>query len=339
VPHLLPREHRFAHDYAIYLHDLVVGLLKRGAEAHVFDVTIEADQAEQALLQTLSGEALFDWIAENKDQRVSFEMDYKSVFAAVATDLCHFALEGLRAAAKGKLTVAYALFRKPLCDDLFCLEWLLADPHDFLGKFRESSPRSIEIGSLEATRRRAIVEEAVRLAGGPGVAADRVYELRFDRASPASLARSWDQALHLVTTFKAIQTEPTNLNFVFSGRRELETQWANVYWCVPYLLYHTSWIVDALFATIAMVDEEYAQEKWLRRAVGYELWAEYGRRESPRRKLPQPLAELLGGLRRECPSCSVLLAYHRRNLRCFVKHGSVLCSSCGNATSPIAEHN
>ena len=46
--------------------------------------------------------------------------------------------------AEGELTVAYALLRKPLKDNLFYLEWMLADLPDFLGVFRSDGPDGLE---------------------------------------------------------------------------------------------------------------------------------------------------------------------------------------------------
>jgi hypothetical protein len=46
----------------------------------------------------------------------------------------------------------------------------------------------------------------------------------------------FDQALHLVTNYKAIQTARQNLNFIFSDRESHESQWMHLYTRLPLLL-------------------------------------------------------------------------------------------------------
>lgn len=328
MPYLLPGRHRFAHDYAIFLHDLIVELLKSGREAGVFGVTLNLPPEERKHIQELQGERLYDWIEANMGRAVTAEMDFREVFSALTADFCQFILEGLRAAAKGKLTVAYALFRKPFKDNLFFLEWLLADRPDFLTRFQHNSPNSLDAGKLTLEHRVRIVTDAAQLADAPGIDPKKLYDIRFDRKMEAGLAGSSDHAIHLVTTWNHNRTSPRNLNFIFSGPEAWETQWANIYWMVPYLLYYTSFVVDELFSAIAKIDDGYFAQMWLRRAIGYELWAEYSRGESMRKTFHPSLDDLLEVIRFSCLNCGNELPSHRRNLRSLVIRGVVACPSC-----------
>ncbi|HST61976.1 MAG TPA: hypothetical protein VLK84_24965 [Longimicrobium sp.] len=336
MPHVLPRKHRFAHDYAIFLHDCIVAVLKAGLEARVFDIELDLLPGERKQIAGLKGAALYDWIETNKGRPVTAEMDFREIFSALGADLCHFTLEGLRAAARGKLTVAYALFRKPFKDDLFYLEWLLAGREDFLRRFQHDSPNSIDAGKLTAEHRLRIVTDAALAADAPGVVPQKIFDIRFDRKMNAGFAASWDQAIHLVTTWNHNRTSARNLNFVFSGPDAWETQWANIYWHVPYLLYYTTFVVDQLLSSIADVDESYVEVMWLRRAIGYELWAEYTRGGLLRGPYHSSLDDLLENVDFVCPRCKLPLPSHRRSLKALVIHGTLTCRSCKAAT-PLGE--
>lgn len=327
MPYALPSRHRLAHDYSTLLHDLIVGGLRSAIEHGAFQIPVHLAPEESSTIDELEGEELYAWLEANRGPNTTATLDYLLLIQAILTDFCHFVLEGLRASAKGKLTVAYALLRKPFRDNLFYLEWLLADPKDFLVRFRDHSPHGIEFGTLDIARRKAIVTAACNHCDPPGAEPSLLYDLRFEKSFDRGLAVPWDQAIHLVTSRKLVATDRQNLNFVFSGSEEVETQWAHLYWMLPYLLYYSSFVVDALFDTFLTVDAAYRDMKWLRRAVGYELWAAYTRGDRSNQRHPS-LKLLVAGFRPECSFCGASLPKHGRNLKAFTIHGTMRCSKC-----------
>jgi DNA-directed RNA polymerase subunit RPC12/RpoP len=328
MPYCLPSRHRFAHDYAIFLHDMVVTHIKEGLRSGVFTVDVDLELDELAEWERLSGSDLYGWVHEKKGRVVTAEMDFKALVDAVGQDLCHFVLEGLRAASRGKLTVAYALFRKPFKDDLFLLEWLLADRAAFLERFLEGSPHSIDLTRLSEEARSSIVQRAAAIADAPDVESNRVFRYRFDRKIDNGFAKAWDQAVHLVTTGTHTATTRQNLNFLFSGHDELESQWASIYWLVPYLLYYTSFVYEALMSSIVTISDEWRRIVWLRRAIGYELWAEYTRNDPRTGTLHPSLRALLEDLPSQCLNCQATIPMHRRNLRSASVRGWLRCPRC-----------
>jgi hypothetical protein len=92
MPNVLPAQHRYAHDYAIFLHDLIVGKLKSALDANLFHVEFDTTPEEARALRQLSGTSLYNWIEHNKDSVILAEMDYKEIFRAVLSDFCHLCL-------------------------------------------------------------------------------------------------------------------------------------------------------------------------------------------------------------------------------------------------------
>ena len=330
MPYSLPSTHRLAHDFALYLHDIIVALIRSGEASRIFHVRFDHNPGDRSEMDGLKGEALYKWIEDRKGPEVTLEMDYKGLIPALASDFCHFVLEGLRCASRSKLTVAYALFRKPLRDNLFYLEWLLTDPTDFLVRFRSGDPKQIDVGRVSTERKREIIAGAVQAGGALGIDPAKIYEVRFNRRSRTSLAGSWDLALHLVTTWEVSRTAPQNLNFIFSGPSQWESQWANIYWNVPFVLYHATFVVDALFETVGTADRTYRDAMELRRSIGYELWAEYARGDRRRGAYHPVLGSLLEGLPIACHACSEGLRHHRRALRRYMITGAFRCPACGS---------
>lgn len=323
MPFVLPKKHRYAHRYSIFLHDLMVGMFKAAEDAAIFSVRLDSSPEEVEALRDLEGEALYDWVERNKPD-VCMLMDYKSIIAGVTSDFCHFMLEALNASAKGKLAVAYALFRKPLRDNLFVLEWLLADPEDFLRRFADGSPDTIAIQNLPVERRKEIISAAIREAESTGADADFFYEVRYEKTAPWGLSVTWDRAVHLLTTWNHTRTEPQNLSFVFSGPEQWESQWTGIYSNVPFMLYHASKVFEKLVATIAEVDADYLVVKDLRRNVGFMYWGRH------LQGVPEEAEELVTSIipDLDCPNCGRNVRWHRNNMRSLVLRGSVRCYPC-----------
>jgi hypothetical protein len=312
----------------------VLGLIATGHralnQAGIFQVRLTLTPEQAAMIATLEGEALYDWIQHEFDEVTAWEMDFKAVTNALVGDFCDYIAEALHASEEGRLAVTYTLLRKPLQDNLFYLEWLLADPGDFLQRFRHGGHRDLITGDLTTTRRKEIIREALRQTGADYLDPEFIDDLRFNKTVHYSLAGRSDKAIHLVTSSQAIRTEQRNFNFIFSGNKDRETQWQHVYITLPYLLYYASQVVDSLFALMASVDAEYSASMQLRRDVGFWLSAASPSRGkdlrfAKARSVAEDLMECAGVA---CPGCGQPYPLHRRNLRRFALRGSLYCGTC-----------
>jgi len=70
------------------------------------------------------------------------------------------------------------------------------------------------------------------------------------------MQRLWNVANHLVTTCKYYKTESLNLNFVFSGPDSQESQWKYLYTVLPYLLFYSIEVIQAV------LDQEIGENKF-----------------------------------------------------------------------------
>jgi hypothetical protein len=208
----LPKKFEFSHWYSFFLHDQLVETLKSAEEANVFNSKIEfKDESHEKAVEGLSGEEFIEWLEENGYKTDVIILYYKQLYAALLSDFLHFIYESLKCSRKGKLTVAYALLRKPLKENLFYMEWLLARPDEFLKRFEEESIYRFKLPhSEEATESEhiAIIREATKnTKTGLWVGAEFLHEIRFKKNSPISLEPLWQKANHLVTTFKYMEAE------------------------------------------------------------------------------------------------------------------------------------
>jgi hypothetical protein len=221
----LPEDLQFAHDYCLFLQDVLVNLVVEGEAKHIFthrfDITNVADGEQIA---QKSGDELVEWMKDNGYDAVWREVTRKHICVALLSDFCHFIYEALQCSRKGKLTVTFALLRKPLKENLFYFEWMLADPTDFANRFHmtlANGKSSLPLPKdLPKERRLEIIRGAMTKTKNGGYASPEfIYELRYDKRCTYGFEQLFQKATHLVTTFTA-HTEGENFNFIFSGDNE-----------------------------------------------------------------------------------------------------------------------
>ena len=123
MPDFLPENFRFAHDYCLFLHDILVNIVQSGEDARIFTVPVQLRSVEEAQQFTgLKEEELWRWLESNGYEEVLREYTYRHAFVALLADFCHFVYEALRCSRKGKLTVTFALLRKPFKENLCYFE-------------------------------------------------------------------------------------------------------------------------------------------------------------------------------------------------------------------------
>lgn len=186
----IPEEHRFAHDYCFFLHDILTSIVVYGEKEKIFHHSFEIKNVGDAdELQKRSGEDLAEWM-ENNGYIVEFqEANRRHICVALLADFCHFVFEALDCSRKGKLVISYALLRKPLKENLFYFEWLLADPADFINRFHAPLPKKKKQKralpnptQLSEKERLEIIRNAMAKTGdGEWVSPEFIHELRYDK--------------------------------------------------------------------------------------------------------------------------------------------------------------
>jgi len=163
----IPKEYLFAHEYCFFLHDILASIVVEGEKERLFHYQFNLKNPDHAKqLDGKSGEELVKWMEQNGYEAELYEANKRQICVALLSDFCHFIYEALECSQKGKLTVTFALLRKPLKENLFYLEWLLADSSDFTQRFHAPIPingkRPLPLPTeLTKDRRVEIIREAI----------------------------------------------------------------------------------------------------------------------------------------------------------------------------------
>ncbi len=334
---ILPQEFRFSHRFAFHLHDVLARMVHDGERDGIFDVQIDfASETERASLASVPDEETWDWLESNGREAELCELTAKQVFAGLVADMCQFTFEALSCARKGKLAVAYALFRKPLKDNLFYLEWLLADQETFVERFRRRRIENVDHTKAfpDPKEKRRIMQAAMaKTPWGNWLTDELLYDLRYAKSAAYGFEGYWNQATHLITTHRHYRTDDTNFNFVFSGGEDHIAQWRHLYLRLPVLMVHAVEIADSLFASFSFADDHTAEVRRLRRAVGFQLWADQAQQsvvpDSCLERLRQYITEV-GTLC--CTECGNQVALDLWVAMRFYLRGVIRCPACGSAS-------
>ena len=334
---LVPERFHFSHDFCVALHALLTGILVTGEEAGIFNIEIPLeDDADASDFVDRSGEEVFEWLENSGREELVRELVYKQVCAALLSDMCHFIYEALECSRKGKLAVAFALLRKPLKENLFYLEWLLADPGWFLSIFSLGDIKSLEVSrGFTPQQKKAIIGAAMENTKlGAWFSPEFMYEIRYDKSVEYGFEKLWQKANHLITTYRYLETEAQNFNFVFSGDESSESQWQSLYSFLPMVLFHAWAVVEAVVGLFAECqDEEFTQ---LRMYIGMFLWMEDGPIAAPTAAIRREMIEsITEGITLVCGKCEHEVEWDKTNLRRFYESGSLACSNCGYTVSVI----
>ena len=81
--------------------------------------------------------------------------------------------------------------------------------------------------------------------------ADYLAQLRYDKSAEDGFDGICNKAMHLFTNHQAIETEPVNINFIFSNWDSKESQWSFLYTRLPYILTYAYRIVETVCAGIS----------------------------------------------------------------------------------------
>jgi hypothetical protein len=326
---LLPERFQFSHDYCLYLHDRLVRFLTHGESTRAFRVTLKFESEESAReFAEHDPTRLFDFLERHQHIDTIGELLLKGLFPALLSDFCHFVFESLSCSRKAKLTVAYALLRKPLRENLHYLEWLLVDPSGFLTTFYNEEPSQFAIDqSHDPQRRKDLISRAVTsLPHIEGFDAEWIYDARYNKNAHFSFDALSNQAIHLITTRPSIRTARQNFNFLFSNQEALESQWLHIYTVLPYLLRYTVEICEVLMTLVMKEPMDDFEEVSLHRSIGFLAWTCDSRRLQSLSLVAPPPALLNLGL--VCTKCAERFSPTEDWYRTLFLHGRARCPRC-----------
>lgn len=325
----LPGKYRFSHDFCFFLHDQLVEALKSGEEASIFNHEITMEPDEISAIEGLDGDKLIDWLENNDHKDLVLILYYKQICAALLSDMLHFIYEALQCSKKGKLTVTYALLRKPFKENLFFLEWLLGDPGDFLTRFDIGNIKELSINSaLTGSEKIHIISKAIKNTPvGEWLSAEFIYALRFDKKNEDSMEPLFQKANHLVTTFRFLETEKQNFNFVFSTDESWESQWDHLYTFLPILLFHAVQVFEGLLSKFAKRADGFDLTE-LRTLIGFAFWSRDCYLEFEHDTLFKEIHKHLKTANLHCDSCKSPIEFEDEQLLALYEDYMISCNKC-----------
>lgn len=253
-------------------HDLLVEVLRAGERYGLFEQSFEfRDDADRAAFE--QADDVFTWLEKSREPSEWERFVRRTVFPALLSDFLHFVFEALRASRQAKLTVAYALLRKPLQDSLGILEAIAVNPSGFV-RTLSNDPlrlRPMKAGGVEAHAAR-ITEVLAAIGESDRFDAAYLARLRYDKGAEDGFDGSCNQALHLLTEHAAIRTERLNINFVFANDDNRQTLWYYLYSRLPYVLHYARLLFEHLLADFGRTDPAYLEDTERRVGAATLLW-------------------------------------------------------------------
>lgn len=291
---------------------------------------LEVSKQGQVFIEDLeSGKIhLLDWLKANELNDEITNLLCKHLTMSITHDMVNFIYESLSCAKRGKMTVAYALLRKPFTDELLILEQLLFDPHEFINRFYHlGNPSDYDPSNPKIDKGKIIENALLTLKPKFIFNKDLLYELRFDKSSQAGINGKSNHALHIVTNDRNYKTENNGLNFIFSQRDDIDTYWDHYYYIIPYLLIYTVAVVDSIIFRYlpGHLNEEIKTIKSFRRIIGLLLWAE-SIKLSKKKDVTKMFKSL--SIKLDCLNCKEQVELIKPDFVFFFESEIFLCPNC-----------
>ena len=324
---VLPEKYHVGHNLCVFIYEMIVDIHKNSQFKPLFKSEFSFLN-EGKLLRTddLVEDRLhaLEWLVENEKYDKVEEIICKRLLTSISGDLLNFIYEGLSCSMRGKTTVAYANFRKPLKDSLTILEMMLVDPSSFTKKFYiDGSPSGYDPSDRKLNKKELIDKALKKLEGVKVFNTEIIHQLRFDKSNSNSFDAVSNKALHIVTRDKNYATEEKGLNFVFSSKEDIESQWDHIYLFLPVLLSYALSVIDELIFTLTDLDKEIKKYRSINILLKTMYWTCVSDNFSGR-------DEVLAVLKRlgDCDNCGKKIKFDIHDLRLFFETDLILCPSC-----------
>jgi len=321
----LPKPFHFVNNVCAYLYDQLTEIL---SDPYYLDMAGTTFEDNLTLVRMLD-EGLHPLDALKK-LGLNHELEVvvtKHVAMSIIADLVNFVYESIIIAQKGKLSVAYALLRKPLTDQLLILEQIVADRADFIKRyFHDGDPQKYDPSAANLDRKK-IVEQSIEKLCAMLYSPNLIYELRYDKTSEVGINRFTNHALHIVTNHKHYKTENQGLNFTFPVDDEDMFDFYNHYYsAVSVLLNYLAAVVDHIVFNLIEDKEKRRVEKMLSRFIGFIMIYDDQKRSLSKLTYSQ-LSNLLAT---ECDICKTKNKYTKRDFEEYFYNHYFTCKRCFN---------
>ncbi len=325
--HRLPERYTGRHEYAVTLYNQILTLFKSIEKSNALRTNLEAmPSADREGLRTLKDDALREWLLAHGYADAVYRADYRHSLATILTDALQFLLTALNSAEKGQLDVAYLLLRKPLRDELFYLEYLLAFPEEFLAFFNDpagAEKLAFEERALSKYKIVSVIEAALKQIGIPLFTAQGLYDLRFNTEDPSCFDRYYDQSNSLTVRRRYVADGNGSIGFDLSDEETRTARWDHFYRHVPPLMLYMFSLVSKIVDAVAKLPKY-----WPLLQARYLLSLVYATNGNDFLVIRDHFREIFDGIRGTCDACGETVAYDEKQFLQFAKTFSLKCQSC-----------
>jgi hypothetical protein len=328
----LPKKYHNLNNISAIIYDQLAEIFVSKNYKKLKEGTFKLDKKNYLFFDELkNGEINFlDWFKANNLTDELTSVLTLHITMSVVSDFVNFIYESLSNAKRGKMTVAYALLRKPLTDELLILEQLLYDPHEFIQRFYHSGEPTDYDPSKNSIDKKTIIRNALTKAKPNLIFTEGlIYELRYDKTSKIGLNGISNHALHIVTNDKHYKTAKQNLNFVFSNDDDATKYWNHYYHFVPYLLTYSVSIIDNIIFNFLpdKGNQNLKAIKSFKRLIGLILWSE--QTEASMKKENKKLFDAIAlSTKLDCENCKIQVDFSKADFILFFEAEILLCPKC-----------
>jgi len=332
---MLPKEYHFANNICAHLYDHITEILTDSyySEMHSTAIVFGEDEELKKRFNDKKEHALDILKSSNRNDELEIVLT-KHIVMSIISDMVNFIYESIIIAQKGKMSVAFSLVRKPFTDQLLILEQILVDRKDFINRFfHQGNPENYDPSSNKMNKKE-IIKNALSKLRLSVFDPELIFELRYDKSKEMGINWISNHALHVVTNDKNYKTKDQNLNFVFSGQKEMKTYWDHYFLTIPILLTYTASVVDKIIFEIVKNKDDRRELKHLQRFIGFTLVVDDRNKSKFLISSFQALSKMLIT---ECPICKNKNKFKKEDFKLFFYEQLFLCSKCFNSINLSAD--
>lgn len=330
----LLKKYQFSLDYTLFLYDLAIHIVDLAEKKKVFEVSYLNPMFHNntdIIDKKLTAESLWNCLENKNPKMLLYELARKQIFHALLADLFEYMHESLDCISESKISLAYTLLRRPLKDNLFVLEWILADPNDFSDTFHNKKVEELSISDINQAKKLHIIKNAISKSyNSDWIDSEFIYELRYSKASLFGYEGVWNKALHLITTNKHYKTESENLNYVFTKDDETEVNSLMRFYfrALPILMNH---LVEIVYSFVTKnIELNILSDSLLeaKRRVGMILWLKDFFNDKNHIKLFSDARVIFKNMDLKCGLCKRKISFEKNNLLNYFYTSGFTCKYC-----------
>jgi len=200
-------------------------------------------------------EHILEYLLRIGEKKIHDNYLTKHIIHGVLIDSLYFIKEALSASTKQRLTVSFALIRKPFVYNLVVILRAFFTS-DFLEEF--NTKRDFDTTKLDRKDLKELIELSTSTLITTSITKDTIYDFVFNQAIPDSLINISNKALHPSTTRnKSNLTGIQNINFIFSIYKDIEDQWDYFYSRLKVLIIYHVELCDFIISQLLNLDDTF----------------------------------------------------------------------------------